>query len=104
MVGVMTADPSEPQLPAEARARLDIDRQMVEAGWVIQHHGSHNFAAGRGVAIREIILDRAHGRADYLLFVDGRACGVIEAKPAGTTLTEVDGRGALPQLVATTQI
>jgi type I restriction enzyme, R subunit len=86
----MTADASVPQLPAEARARVDIDRMLAEAGWVIQDNGSHNVAAARGVAIREVTLEKGHGRADYLLFVDGRACGVIEAKPAGMTLTEVE--------------
>ena len=31
-----------------------------------------------------------HGRADYLLFLDGRAAGVIEAKKEGETLTGVE--------------
>lgn len=47
-------------------------------------------AAGRGVAVREFILDKPHGRVDYLLFVDGKPAGVIEAKPEGMTLTEVE--------------
>ena len=63
--------PSAPQLPAEDRASVDIDPQLVVAGLLIQDHGSHNVAAARGVAIREVTLDRGHGRADYLLFVDG---------------------------------
>ena len=66
---MVTADPSTPQLPAEARARVDIDRQLVEAGWVIQSYGSHTVAAARGVAVREVTLEKGHGRADYLLFV-----------------------------------
>jgi len=77
-------------LPAEARARVEIDRQLKQAGWVVQSVGTHNVGAARGVALREVTLKRGHGRADYLLFVNGRAAGVIEAKPAGTTLTEVE--------------
>ncbi len=35
-------------------------------------------------------LDKGHGRVDYLLFVNRLPLGVIEAKPEGTTLTEVE--------------
>jgi len=49
-----------------------------------------NLAAGRGVAVREFIMKPPHGRADYLLFVDGSAVGVLEAKPAGTALVNVE--------------
>ena len=45
---------------------------------------------GRGVAVREFVLEKGHGRVDYLLFVDGQPAGVIEAKPEGTTLVEVE--------------
>jgi type I restriction enzyme, R subunit len=69
----------------EARARDLIDRQLEAAGWVLQHRGEFNRKAARGVAVREFPLPA--GEADYLLFVDGRAAGVIEAKKAGTTLS-----------------
>ena len=46
--------------------------------------------AGPGVAIREFVLEKPHGRVDYLLFLDGQPAGVIEAKPEGTTLVEVE--------------
>ena len=36
-----------------------------------------------------------HGRADYLLYVDKRAVGVIEAKPQGTTLSGVEWQSAM---------
>ena len=49
-----------------------------------------NLDASRGIAIREFPLTSGHGFADYVLFVDGRAAGVIEAKKAGTTLTGVE--------------
>jgi type I restriction enzyme R subunit len=69
----------------EARARDLIDRQLQAAGWILQHRDELSRKAGRGVAVREFPLPA--GEADYLLFVDGRAAGVIEAKKAGTTLS-----------------
>ena len=39
-----------------------------------------NILAYTGVAIRNFTLKPGHGFADYLLYVDGRAAGVIEAK------------------------
>ena len=36
---------------------------------------------------RDLVIQPPHGRVDYLLFVDRRPVGTIEAKPAGTTLT-----------------
>jgi type I restriction enzyme, R subunit len=77
-------------LAREARARKEIDRQLGAAGWVVQGQKALNLGAGRGVAVREFILSKPHGRVDYLLFVDGKPAGVIEAKPEGTTLTEVE--------------
>src|SRR5918996_1578737 len=69
----------------EERARQRIDGLLEQAGWVLQHRDELNRKAGRGVAVREFPL-RA-GEADYLLSIDGRAAGVIEAKKAGTTLS-----------------
>jgi type I restriction enzyme R subunit len=46
-------------------------------------------SASRGVAIREFPLP-GHGFADYLLYVDGKAAGVIEAKKQGTPLIGVE--------------
>ena len=42
------------------------------------------------VAVREFKLDRGHGYSDYLLFLDGRAVGVCEAKPAGVAVRNVE--------------
>ena len=47
-----------------------------------------NLSAGLGIAVREFPLST--GPADYLLYVDGKATGVIEAKPEGHTLTGVE--------------
>jgi type I restriction enzyme R subunit len=71
----------------EDRARELIDAQLAEAGWVVQHRDEMALGAGLGVAVREYPL--ATGPCDYLLFVDRKACGVIEAKPAGNTLSGV---------------
>lgn len=71
----------------EERARQLIDAQLVAAGWVIQDRDELNLGAGLGVAVREYPL--ATGPCDYLLFVDRKACGVVEAKPEGKTLSGV---------------
>jgi type I restriction enzyme R subunit len=77
-------------LAREARARKRIDEQLVAAGWVVQGKDEIAVHAARGIAIREFVLERPHGRVDYLLFLDGQPAGVIEAKPDGTTLVEVE--------------
>lgn len=74
----------------EDKAREDIDRQLMAAGWVVQDRREANLHAGRGIAVREFLLKPGHGSADYLLYVDGKAAGVVEAKPAGTTLKGIE--------------
>jgi type I restriction enzyme, R subunit len=76
-------------LTPEAQARVRIDEMLAVAGWVIQGYGAVNLTAARGVAVREFVLRPGHGRADYLLFVDGAAVGALEAKKEGETLTGV---------------
>lgn len=71
-----------------------IDRQLGAAGWVVQDKASLNLFAGPGVAVREVVMAAGHGRADYLLYVDKAAVGVIEAKPEGTTLSGVEWQSA----------
>jgi type I restriction enzyme, R subunit len=85
----------EDRLAAEQRARVLIDRQVTDAGWVVQDKQDLNLFAGKGVAVREVIMAKGHGRADYLLYVDQKAVGVIEAKPAGTTLSGVEWQSAM---------
>ncbi len=46
-----------------------------------------SLGTGLGVAVREYPL--ATGPCDYLLFVDRKACGVVEAKAEGNTLSGV---------------
>ena len=72
----------------EDRARVRIDAMLVRAGWAVQDYRSVNLYAGRGVAVRELVT--AAGPADYVLFVDRHAVGVIEAKKRGTTLAGVE--------------
>ena len=62
----------------EQRARDNIDRQLAACGWVVQGHNKINLQANAGVAVREYRTDV--GPADYVLFVDGKPVGVIEAK------------------------
>lgn len=71
----------------EEFARQNIDRQLEAAGWLIQDMQARNLYAAPGVAVREFPLET--GYADYLLFVDGNAMGVIEAKKEGVTLSGV---------------
>ena len=78
------------RLAAEARARVLIDRQLTDAGWSVQDKKAVNLFAAQGVAVREVTLKPGHGRADYVLYVDQRVVGVIEAKPDGTPLSGVE--------------
>ena len=80
-----------PAMPTpEARARLTIDALLTQAGWHVCGMSDFNIHAARGVAIREFPLNTGFGFADYLLYVDGKACGVIEAKKEGAMLTGVE--------------
>ena len=74
----------------EQKARIQIDTLLEQAGWALQDVHSLNLSAARGVAVREFGLKPGYGTADYLLYVDGEAVGVVEAKPAGYTLTGVE--------------
>lgn len=67
----------------EQLARLEIDRLLAAAGWRVFDLAEANLHAARGVALREFPLAAGHGFADYLLYVDGKAAGVIEAKKQG---------------------
>lgn len=71
----------------EEKARQKIDKLLEEAGWKVQDFEELNLGASLGVAVREFHLKS--DAADYLLFVDRKPVGVIEAKPFGTTLSGV---------------
>jgi type I restriction enzyme, R subunit len=72
----------------EQTARQQIDRQLEQAGWVVQDCARMNISAGLGVAVREFPLST--GFADYMLYAAGQAIAVVEAKPKGHTLTGVE--------------
>ena len=74
----------------EQEARLNIDNLLEQAGWSVQNTSAVNLYAASGVAVREFRLKPGHGSADYLLYVDRKAAGVVEAKPEGSTLTGVE--------------
>ena len=74
----------------EEQARANIDASLEQVGWAVQNADSVNLYAAGGVAVREFSLKSGHGRADYLLYVNKRAAGVVEAKPEGSTLTGVE--------------
>lgn len=78
----------------EQIARDEIDALLKKAGWAVQDKKKINFSAGLGVAVREYQTDV--GPADYVLFVDKQAVGVIEAKPEnwGEKITTVEEQSA----------
>ena len=62
----------------EQIAREEIDKQLKSCGWIIQDKSRINLNESIGVAVREYQTDV--GPADYVLFVEGKPVGVIEAK------------------------
>ncbi len=76
----------------EMKARQLIDQKLEQAGWVIQDMKQLNLGAATGVAVREYPTDT--GPADYVLFVNRQAVGVIEAKKdtAGENLTATESQ------------
>lgn len=83
------------RVAAEERARALIDEQFRRAGWSVQDGAQKNLMASAGVAVREVTMRAGHGRVDYLLYVDRRPVGVIEAKPVGTTLAGVEWQSGM---------
>ena len=88
------------QTPEQA-AREHIDSLLTQAGWAVQDKRSMNPNASLGVAIREYQTDT--GPADYVLFIDKKPVGVVEAKPEHwgqriTTVEEQSGRYASAKL------
>lgn len=75
----------------EEKARIGIDNELIEAGWVIQDRKDFNRNASFGVAVREFLMQDG-SEADYLLFVEGKAIGVIEAKKEGFSLSGVENQ------------
>ena len=91
---VTEGEPLRMSWTPEDEAREQIDRMLDAAGWAVQNAAKANIHASRGVALRNFVLKTGHGFADYLLYVDGAATGVVEAKKQGTTLTGVEIQSA----------
>lgn len=79
-----------PNQHPEQIARDKIDAQLRAAGWCVQDKKTFDLSEGPGIAFKEYQTDV--GPADYGLFINGRAIGVIEAKPAdhGHKITRVE--------------
>jgi len=79
-----------PNQNPEQIARDRIDQMLANAGWAVQSKNKVNIAANKGVAVREYQTDV--GPADYVLFVDRKPVGIIEAKreEEGHRLTVVE--------------
>ena len=89
--------------PPEQLARQQIDTMLLDAGWIIQNFRELNLA-GKGIALREVPLK--FGRCDYLLLVNRKPVGVVEAKKVGTRLSNVADQSRhygenLPDFLAT---
>jgi type I restriction enzyme R subunit len=74
-------------LTPEQQARINIDKQLIQAGWIVQGLKDFNPSANLGIAVREYPTES--GAADYILFIDRKPVGVIEAKKEGVTLSAV---------------
>jgi type I restriction enzyme, R subunit len=77
----------------EQRARREIDADLTAAGWIVQNREDLDLTAGRGIAVRNFTMKPGFGFADYLLYLDRKAAGAVEAKPEGT-LTGVEAQSA----------
>ena len=74
-------------LKPEDKTRHEIINPMLEdAGWTVQHYKSASIHSSLGVAVEFFPLGAGVGEADYVLFVNGMACGIIEAKKEGEPL------------------
>ena len=86
----------EQDLKPEQKAREEIDKLLSLAGFALRDFkdcalGDSTPNAESHLAIREFIL--ANGtKADYLLFVKGKACGVIEAKKSSFPLSGAENQ------------
>ena len=67
-----------PNQNPEQIARDNIDKQLIACGWIIQDIKHINLHSGVGIAVKEYQTDV--GPADYVLFIEEKPCGIIEAK------------------------
>ncbi len=74
-------------LNPEDKARHElINPALIKAGWKIQNFKSANVFDSKGIVVEFFPMGWGVGEADYVLFVNGEAVGIIEAKKEGETL------------------
>ena len=90
----MNAATADKNRTPEQQARDNIDLMLEQAGWKVQSKKKIDFSAGFGIAVREYQTDV--GPADYVLFIDKKPVGVVEAKPEewGQKITTVEEQSA----------
>jgi len=78
----------------EQIARDAIDERLRASGWAVQDKKGIDHAAASGIAVREYTT--SIGSADYVLFSDTKALGVVEAKPDawGAKITTVEAQSS----------
>src|SRR5688572_24229548 len=77
----------------EQKARRLIDAKLIAAGWLVQATKDMDLTAGRGIAVCNFTMKPGFGYADYLLYLDRKAVGAIEAKAEGA-LAGVEAQSA----------
>lgn len=76
----------------EQKARIEIDRKLQDVGWEVLDR-KHYSTTVSAVAVTEGIL-KGSLEADYLLFIEGKAIGIIEAKKSDTLLDDIVAKQA----------
>ena len=74
----------------EELARQHLDTQLGVAGWIVLPPSS--LTDSRPLSLCKLSDDTS--RADYVLYLDGKACGIIEAKRADHSLQGVQKQSA----------
>ncbi len=62
----------------EQKARDSIDKKLTDSGWKVLKKNEVDWNTSRGIAVKEYSTEV--GPADYVLFVNKRPVGIIEAK------------------------
>ena len=76
----------EKHMKPEEKARVKIDQWLTEAGWKVINRDEFE-ANSTAVAVREGLL-KGNKEADYFLFINGKAVGVLEAKREEVDVTQ----------------
>lgn len=84
---IIYPDYSELETPENKARHKKINPALKAAGWEIQNYNVASPRSSKGVAVEYFEMGKDVGQSDYVLFVNGQAVGVIEAKKSGETLT-----------------